>query len=248
MHDANSLRRKKKIETSQPKKKQIRFPKIKIPPSGSKAKKTIGAKNYGFLESDNETALLSVNYQNLKNGAVDNFCLPAVANGITSTEDLPNLKAAEYTQQYFDSNLFGDGPIFTNPAPVTVSPSARVFNSENHGSKSADMASSNPSSVTIASATSPKNVVPFMKTEVDEVSAETDLIPKIEPVFEDLSTRDNSIIDSVFSEWEGSDDVCWKGTMPKPICHSNPEAILTKTDDKLSGNIPFAVNVSCSAY
>lgn len=69
---------------------------------------------------------------------------------------------------------------------------------------------------------------------------------KEEPVFDELLKEDENVVDFIFSEWEtgDDDDVSWRGSMPIPIKSSCENPYQIKAKDKLSGNMPFAVNVN----
>lgn len=61
--------------------------------------------------------------------------------------------------------------------------------------------------------------------------------------FSTLAKEDDGTINTLFDDWQSSDDgeVSWIGKMPPPQVDNC--AIQVKVADKLSGNIPFAMNV-----
>lgn len=68
------------------------------------------------------------------------------------------------------------------------------------------------------------------------------IVTKKEPHFSSLENDDIGTMDSFFEDWQSDGDVSWLGEMPPPKV--DKYALQLKIADQLSGNIPFALNVS----
>lgn len=86
------------------------------------------------------------------------------------------------------------------------------------------------------------------ENQLSMLSNSLEVAVKLEPAFEQLSKDDEEGVASVLSEWQIGEDpeVSWKGEMPIPI--RSRGTVEVKANDKLSGNMPFATNVSSTKY
>lgn len=164
----------------------------------------------------------------------------------TSNESLIGLNGN--IEPNVDLNLSNNSLVDSNVDHIPVI----IVNSNNENttiSESTDMAIVTTSNVSIITPSTSQQFAPANALPIALVSAMAIGKPiKQEPTFEELNETDDQTVNDLFEEsYEnyGSDDevmVHRNAMLPKPLLDRNPYCV--KVDDIVSGNFPFAENVS----